>query len=120
MQRGTRKRPEFKLEVVRRPEEGIALFVEGELDIASAPELDGALAEAIDAAGDGVVLIDFHACSFIDSTGLRSVIQAAQALEERGRELEICRASGPVQRAFELTALERSPGLLFREERPFS
>jgi anti-sigma B factor antagonist len=114
------ERPEFELDVIRRGEDGAAIFVKGELDIANAAELDAAIAEATEDLGGGSLLIDFHACSFIDSTGLRAVIKAAQRLEERGRELGICRASGPVLRAFELTALEDSPGLYFRHEAPFS
>ena len=120
MQHGTGKRAGFELEVVRRPEEGVAVFVNGELDIASAPELDAALDDAIGEPGEGSVLVDFHACSFIDSTGLRSVIKAAERLDEGGRKLGVCRVSEPVQRAFELTALERSPRLVFSEDEPFS
>jgi anti-anti-sigma factor len=49
----------------------------GELDLGSAPQLEFAVARA----GDGDVLLDLRGLTFMDSTGVRALLEAA----ERGR-----------------------------------
>jgi anti-anti-sigma factor len=56
------------------------LVLRGELDLATAPQLEHALA----AAGDGV-LLDLRGLTFMDSTGVRVLLEAA----ERGGGLRI-------------------------------
>ena len=56
------------------------LDVVGELDIATAPQLDDAVTAALRAAaGDGVPLVlDLTLCTFVDSSGSRAVGMAAR------------------------------------------
>jgi anti-sigma B factor antagonist len=56
------------------------LVLRGELDLATAPRLEHALAEA----GEGV-LLDLRGLTFMDSTGVRALLEAA----ERGGGLRI-------------------------------
>ena len=49
------------------------LVLRGELDLATAPQLEHALA----AAGDGV-LLDLRGLTFMDSTGVRVLLEAAE------------------------------------------
>ena len=61
------------------------IVVKGDLDIAAAPDLLRRLDEAIDGDPGGLVIIDFDAVSFIDSTGLGVLIGArARALAANG------------------------------------
>ncbi|MGZ8634898.1 MAG: STAS domain-containing protein, partial [Solirubrobacteraceae bacterium] len=45
------------------------VVIRGELDLATAPELEGALTERLDAGED--VVVDLRELAFLDSTGLR-------------------------------------------------
>jgi anti-sigma B factor antagonist len=91
--------------VLRSEREGDTHIVEllGELDIAGAPALDEELerAEASDAAS---ILIDLRGLEFIDSSGLRLLVMAADRCKQSSR-LAILRGPDQVHRVFELTDL---------------
>ena len=80
-------------------EGGGVLRVVGELDVATAPELQHRLT-----AHGGPTILDLRGVTFIDSAGLRAVVVAAQ---ERSRaEPLVLRAPSPaVRRLIELTSL---------------
>ncbi|MEX1279441.1 MAG: STAS domain-containing protein [Acidimicrobiia bacterium] len=81
----------------------------GEIDIASAPSLDGALDAAIDAHA-GPVAVDLRSVSFMDSSGLRSLLTARRRLAEDGRPLGLVCGPGPVRRVLEVAGvLDRLP-----------
>jgi anti-anti-sigma factor len=61
--------------------------VRGELDLSTAPELEGPLDEVL-GSDDGSVLIDLSGCEFIDSTGIALIVRAWQRLDG-GLELSI-------------------------------
>jgi anti-sigma B factor antagonist len=75
----------------------------GELDLASAPSLERALAEA-EAAGPGGIVVDLSGLEFMDSTGLQSLIAAFKRAKSDGYELRLRRGRHQVQRVFELTS----------------
>jgi anti-sigma B factor antagonist len=85
------------------------ISVRGELDLSTAPELEGPLDEVLDG-GDGSVLIDLSRCEFIDSTGIALIVRAWQRLdgEGGGRSLVICSQNDQVRRVLEITGLELS------------
>ncbi len=95
----------FNIELVGR-DDGTIVRVEGELDVATAPGLDATLrqAEASDAA---VIAIDLTGVSFIDSTGLRVLLEA-HARDNRhpmaGR-LQITGGSAQAQKLFRLAGV---------------
>jgi anti-anti-sigma factor len=85
------------------------IFVRGELDLSTAPELEGPLNASLD--GDqGSVLIDLSGCEFIDSTGIALIVRAWQRLDSggNGRGLVICSQNDQVRRVLEITGLELS------------
>ncbi|MDQ3723099.1 MAG: STAS domain-containing protein [Actinomycetota bacterium] len=89
---------------VRSEREGEAHIIEliGELDLAGAPRLEQALRDA--EAGDASsIVVDLGALDFIDSTGLRLLVMAAERLKE-GR-FSLLRGSRQVHRVFEMTDL---------------
>jgi len=81
----------------------------GELDLSTAPELEGPLQQALDS-GEGSVLIDLSQCEFIDSTGIALIVRAWQQLHssKNGRSLVICSQNDQVRRVLEITGLELS------------
>jgi anti-anti-sigma factor len=91
-------------------EQGVrTISVRGELDLSTAPRLEGPLEEALDS-GEGSVLIDLSECEFIDSTGIALIVRAWQRLDgsENGRALVICSHNDQVRRVLEITGLELS------------
>lgn len=100
-------------------EQGVrTISVRGELDLSTAPELEGPLEEALNS-GEGSVLIDLSQCEFIDSTGIALIVRAWQRLDsgENGRALVICSQNDQVRRVLEITGLELSiPVHMTRDE----
>ena len=80
------------------------IFVHGELDVATAPELRADLQLAI---SDHVshVLIDCSDLTFIDSSGIRVLVEAHQALELQGRHMLIMNVGPGPGRVFEVLGL---------------
>jgi anti-anti-sigma factor len=64
------------------------ILVRGELDLAGAPELDAALA-SIDGARGSDLVLDLTGVTFIDSSGIRSVLDAYHRSRARGAEMRI-------------------------------
>jgi anti-sigma B factor antagonist len=78
--------------------------VQGELDLAVAPQLRSRLGNLI-ADADGAILLDLADVTFIDSTGLCAILTANRELDERHRELRVVKASVQVRRFFELCGI---------------
>ncbi len=94
---------DFNIETVWRGD-AFYLQVEGELDLATAPALDEELARA-EASTASRVVIDLTGASFIDSTGLRSLLEAHVRAEADGNRLRITGASDQALRLFRLAGL---------------
>jgi anti-sigma B factor antagonist len=84
--------------------------VEGELDLAVAPQLEEAIERAADPES---VLLDLESCEFIDSTGIAVVVNAHHRLKEEGRQLVVYGASGQVLRVLSISGLVKN-GLVLR------
>jgi len=84
---------------LRRREDAPVLVLEGELDIASAPELRR---ELDDLDGDALVL-DFTRATFIDSAVLKELLRARVELAERGVRVVLAGVPAPVRRLMDLT-----------------
>jgi anti-sigma B factor antagonist len=101
--RGSREGNHFRL----------SLF--GELDIATAGQVDAALVDAERDAPAHIVL-DLRGLTFLDSTGLRSLLGADMRAREEGRRLTLIQGPGAVRRVFEITGLEGRLEILDDEE----
>jgi anti-sigma B factor antagonist len=75
--------------------------VAGELDLAGAPELAGAM-RGLDWA-DELVTLDLRALTFIDVAGLRAIQDAQRIANEAGRRVLILGPNQPAARILELT-----------------
>src|SRR4051794_3856874 len=74
----------------------------GEIDLAT---IDAVQAE-LDAATGPVVVLDLRATTFMDSAGIRMIVEAARDLEAQQRELAVVRGGPEVTRLFALVGLE--------------
>jgi anti-anti-sigma factor len=84
-------------------EDGTAnLSLAGELDLASVPQMEEGLQDATQASPARVV-VDLTRLAFIDSTGLRLLLQADARAREHGYELVLRPGEPTVQRVFEVT-----------------
>ncbi len=83
-----------------------ALSLEGELDLATSAALEERLSD-LEEQGSTRLTVDLVGLNFIDSTGLRVLLQATARAQERGHELILRPARGPVQRVFEITGVEQ-------------
>lgn len=81
------------------------IVVSGELDLASAPELEQELNRAA-SNGAQLIILDLRPLEFIDSTGLSLLIKAHQRAQAAGRQFAIVRGSSQVQRLLGLTGIE--------------
>lgn len=95
---------ELVIDVERQP--GMLLLVlHGELDLAAAPTLAHEFDSAL-STGDECVVLDLRDLQFLDSTGLRVLLDGHRRLREAGCELAVRRGPRAVQRLFELTGAE--------------
>jgi len=79
------------------------LALEGEIDAHTAPDLAARYVEL--PAGDGDFVIDMSKVDFMDSSGLRVVIELHQRAEQASRRLVLRTPSQPVTRLIEVSGL---------------
>lgn len=78
------------------------LNVTGEIDLATAPELESTLSGLV---GPSRTIVDLSDVSFIDSTGLRVLLTIHEAAESAGGRLVLICAEGPVTKLFAITGV---------------
>jgi anti-anti-sigma factor len=123
-----RATPDFALTLTRRAGGTTILVLAGELDLYRAPELERALAEAVEpeAAREGHgsvlrrgfggyisdprvrrVVVDLRAVTFLDSTTLALLLAASGRQQARGSELLVLVGPHTPTTAFEVTGFDR-------------
>ena len=80
----------------------VSIALVGELDLAGARQLEARLDE-VERERPARLIVDLEGLAFIDSTGLRLLLQADARARERGCELFLRRGEPSVQRVFEVT-----------------
>jgi anti-sigma B factor antagonist len=88
-----------------RTDEPRTVAVRGEVDLATAPELESMVQRAFEEAPNGVVL-DLAQLSFIDSSGLRTLVALAKEAESQGTSLALRNLPRQTRRVLELTGLD--------------
>jgi anti-sigma B factor antagonist len=83
---------------------GVVLTVEGELDIATAPELRARFNAAVDA-GVSRLVVDLRAVSFLDSVALATLLNARRRMGENGRLAVVVAADSYVRLIFEIAGM---------------
>lgn len=85
--------------------EATYLSLYGELDLATADVFESALGDVEDGDAERIV-VDLSGLSFIDSTGLATLIEAEKRSRLDSSRLAFLRGPGHVQRLFKLTQVE--------------
>lgn len=93
---------------VKREQQGdnMVLDVRGSVDIYTSPELRGELKAALDKKAPRIV-VDMAGVSFVDSSGLATLIEALQKVQAYEGKLLLCNLSQAVLGVFELANLDR-------------
>jgi anti-sigma B factor antagonist len=84
----------------------LIVSLSGELDLVNAQRFEDALA-SLEADSLATLVLDTRALTFIDSTGLRSVIAAHERARSGGRRLVVVRGAQAVDRLLNLTELDQ-------------
>jgi anti-sigma B factor antagonist len=81
-----------------------AIVASGDIDVAGGPVLEAVLLEQEGRAdGDGSIVIDLTEVTFIDSSGLRSLLGASRRAGERSGTVVLRSPSTSVRRLLEIT-----------------
>ena len=82
------------------------VLIRGELDLATAPDLEAALTERLDAGQD--VVVDLRELEFMDSTGLRVLVSAHARVEDGAQSFLIVRPrpDAPIAKILAIAGVE--------------
>ena len=100
-------RPNFSIATALTDGE-MRIYLRGELDVGSAPELERALDVAFtdpEANGPAPIVIDCAGLSYCDSFGVRSIIIAARRASEAEVSIRIEHAIGRVRQILEISGV---------------
>lgn len=91
----------------------VTFIPRGELDLATAPELEQKVLAAVHD-GDLTVVVDLRELTFMDSTGVRTIVAAHQAAEQGGTTLRVVRPprESAVSRVIEISGIDDALGLV--------
>ena len=81
----------------------ITFALRGDLDVATAPDLAAAIASVRDKYGR--LILDFSKLEFIDSTGVRVLVQGQKHLADQGVKLELARVPRQAEKVFQLLGM---------------
>ena len=94
---------DFDVRTGSTPDGGVIVSVHGELDLATAPQLD----EALRARPPGTrLVIDLSGCTFLDSSGVRVLALQATEVANQGSRLELVVVDTGIARVLEITGID--------------
>lgn len=86
--------------------DSVVVALRGEADFVAAEAIDTAFDAAV--AHPGPIVADLAELAFLDSSGLRALVQVNSRISSQGRRFALaCPDSGPVRSVLELTQLHR-------------
>lgn len=88
-----------------RHHQTVVLHLAGDLDVATAPVLQQALAGIIEDQGNLAVQLDLRDMTFVDSTGLSVLIGALRRLREKGGRLTLANLRPQTRKVFDIVGL---------------
>jgi anti-sigma B factor antagonist len=104
-----------------RPEDGTRVVaLRGELDVATVGRLRAALAPIVDDPEARLVVVDLVEVTFIDSTGLMTLLNALRRLVRRDARLVLACSNPTVLRLFEATRTDATFEILPTREQALS
>lgn len=94
----------MKHEISEKQGASVVTFT-GEIDLESSPAAREILLKCF--ASTRKVIVDLSAVSYIDSSGVASLVEALQAAKKNGSQFSIAAASEPTRRVLELARLDK-------------
>ena len=91
---------------VRRAGDIARVALRGELDLATAPRVEETLAQLAPDEALSTIVVDLRELQFLDSTGLRVLIQADAQARRDGQVLTIVRGPARISRLFAIAGIE--------------
>jgi anti-anti-sigma factor len=85
--------------------DGLRVVVCGELDLNTGPQLVDAVHMGLAGSAPGSVIIDLLATDFVDSSGLRALLDCRRAVGKVGARYRLCVTPGPVTRLLEVAGV---------------
>jgi anti-sigma B factor antagonist len=82
----------------------VLLSVQGDVDLATAPELEAALERALQGPARRLV-VDLRGVQFLDSTGLALLVRQEREARAAARDLIVVKGPPQVQQVFDLTGV---------------
>jgi anti-sigma B factor antagonist len=82
----------------------VLVSVQGEVDLATAPELEAVLEQALQGAAKQLV-VDLREVGFLDSSGLSLLVRQDRRARRISRRLIVIKGPPQVQQVFEMTGL---------------
>lgn len=108
----------FSLQVERNGE-AILLAASGDLDLAATEPAEAEIRQA-ESEGVTLLVLDLKGVDFIDSSGLRVLLLAADRAAQAGRRFVVARAGGQVKRVIEMTGSDKLFELAPHRPAPFA
>jgi len=94
----------MKHEVIKKQAASIVVL-KGDVDLESSPAAREVLLKSVE--GGGKVLVDLSSVTYIDSSGVASLVEALQAAKRNGGRFALVAASDPTRRVLELARLDK-------------
>ena len=91
---------------IRNEAQAAIVSLEGDVDLESSPKVRAALLEGV-ARKHAVVEVDVSAVSYIDSSGVASLVEAFQAARKSKSRFVLARVSDAALRVLELARLDK-------------
>ena len=104
---------QFRIDV-RRADGALIVSPHGEIDLATVDDVRRVIEREHD--GSATLLVDLRGVEFLDTSGLRLVVEQNNRARDGGYTMQIVRGPAPVQRVFEIAGLE--PKLPFTDDVP--
>ena len=92
---------------VREELGGVVVSFTGEIDLEHSPTARKALLDSIGRIRRGSIVVDLEAVSYIDSSGIASLVEAFQKARQQGTPFGLAVVSPAVRRVLELSRLDK-------------
>ncbi len=89
--------------------------VKGEIDIYTSPKLKTMLTDLINN-GKNNIYLNFKEVQYIDSTGLGTIVQSANLLDQNKGKLHIASAKPTIKKVFEVSGVINKDLIVFDDE----
>ena len=94
----------MKHEILEKQGASIVVFT-GEIDLESSPAARETLLKCVEHTSN--VIVDLSEVSYIDSSGVASLVEALQAAKKKGCQFALAAVSEPTRRVLELARLDK-------------